>query len=151
MMEERNVASLSYEDQLALYLEAQTLFNDDRYAEAEPILTAFARELPCFEHGMVWYQLAGIFEAKGQIEDADRAYCSALDCEWNDIYAIGYGTFLWSVGRNDKAIAFLRDFSERIKRGEVTAPPEPLSLDSIIDAIERKEHYESYWSERWPK
>lgn len=146
-MDKLKVASLSYEEQLALYLEAQTLFNDDRYAEAEPILETFARDLPCFEHGMVWYQLADIFEAKGQIENAAKAYLSALDCEWNDIYAIGYGTFLWRVGRNDKAVAFLLEFRQRVKAGEVLAPPEPLSLDSIIDAIEGQVQYESYWLE----
>lgn len=115
------------------------------------ILATFARELPCFERGMVWYQLADIFEAKGQIESADKAYVSALDCEWNDIYAIGYGTFLWRVGQNDKAVTFLRRFKERIAVGDVPAPCEPLSLDSIIAAIERWVQFASYFVEHPPK
>jgi tetratricopeptide (TPR) repeat protein len=146
-MVEFRVSSLSYEEQLALYLEAEQLFNADRYAEAEPVLAAFARELPCFEHGMVWYQLADIFEWKGEFENADKAYLSALDCEWNEIYAIGYGTFLWRVGRRGIALAFLREFKRRVDAGEVLAPPIPQTVGSIIDAIEKQVPHEAYWSE----
>jgi hypothetical protein len=67
-MVEFRVSSLSYEEQLALYLEAEQLFQRRCYAEAEPVLAAFARELPCFEHGMVWYQLADILNGKASLK-----------------------------------------------------------------------------------
>ena len=144
---EQRVASLSCEEKLSLYMMAEELFNADRYAEAEPILAAFAREEPCFEHGMVWYQLADIFERKGQLESADKAYLNALDCEWSDTYAIGYGTFLWRVGRNGNALASLRKLKQRIDAGEV-APKFSQRIDSMIDAIEKQMSYEVYWSEQ---
>ena len=144
---EQRVASLSYEEQLSLYMKAQELFNADRYAEAEAILAAFAREEPCFEHGMVWYQLADIFEQKDELESADKAYLNALDCEWSDIYAIGYGAFLWRVGRNENALQLLRELKQRIDAGEV-APTFAPRLDSMIDAIEKETEYGAYWSEQ---
>jgi hypothetical protein len=146
-MEEQRVASLSSEERFSLYVKTQELFNADRYAEAEPILAAFAREEPCFEHGMVWCQLADIFERKGQLESADKAYLNALDCEWSDIYAIGYGTFLWRVARNKNALEFLRKLKQRIDAGEV-APKFSQRIDSMIDAIEKQMSYEVYWSEQ---
>jgi tetratricopeptide (TPR) repeat protein len=144
---EQRVTSLRYEERLALYMEAQELFNAGRYAEAEPILAAFAREEPCFEHGTVWYELADIFEQKGQLEAADSAYLSALGCEWNDIYAIGYGVFLWRVARKENALATLRDLKQRIHAGAV-APTFSQSVDSMIDAIEKQMSYEAYWSKQ---
>jgi hypothetical protein len=144
---EHRVASLGYEEQLSLYEKAQELFNADRYAEAEPILVALAQEEPCFEHGMVWYQLAEIFEHKGQIEGADKAYLNALDCEWNEIYALAYGTFLWRIGRNENALALLRELKRRSDAREV-APTFSQRVDSMVDALEKQMSYDEYWLEQ---
>ncbi len=133
---EQRLASLSYDERLSLYKKAQNLFNADCYAEAEPILAAFAREEPCFEHGMVWYQLADIFEQRGQIENADTAYLNALDCEWNEMYAIGYGAFLWRVGQNENALTFLLEFKQSIDAGTV-APTFSQSVNFMVEAISK--------------
>lgn len=143
------VSTLSYEEQFSLYMEANELFNADRYAEAEPIFAAFAREIPCFEHGMVWYQLADIFERKGQIEKAGRAYLSALECEWSDIYATGYAFFLWRTGRDSELLTLLRDFRHRVSEGQAFSPPGP-PIDSVIVAIESGTPYEVFCEEHWP-
>jgi tetratricopeptide (TPR) repeat protein len=143
------LSSQPVEEVYSLFDAAQAMMRKGAYESAEAILLRFAEELPDHDHGLVWYELAEVFEHKGELQRAKTAYLRALEIEWNDIYALAYSSFLWEIGQEKEALSFLMEFEKRISAGAVASPP-GVSIDSMIDAIASGVPYEQFWADRWP-
>jgi len=62
---------------------------------------------PTWEHGGAAYSLACCYEDIGRLEEAEKHYLLALECEDNNTYYIGgYASFLYLHGSPSKSLEF---------------------------------------------
>jgi Tfp pilus assembly protein PilF len=143
----RPQSGLSFEERNSLFARVQQMAHGGQYEVAKPILESIAEDLPCFDHGMAWYELAEIYEQTGEPDKARQAYLKALECEWNNVYALAYATFLWRTRQETEALSMYEEMNKRAAAGLLllAVPVEPM-----IDAMKRGVPYEAFWRDRWP-
>jgi Flp pilus assembly protein TadD len=146
MDETKPLSELPSEDVDSLYDVIMTLLKEERLDEAHSALLQFARELPDYGHGIVWYELAGTFEQKGDSNAAEAAYRKALELEDNNtMYAFSFAAFLWARKRNNDALRLMKPLRPQAGVGAV---PDLENFDLMMGSIERGEDdrlLREYW------
>lgn len=145
MDDTKPLSELPHEDVHALYDAILRLLKEERFDKAHCALLRFARELPDYGHGAVWYELAATYEQKGDFSAVEAAYRKALEIEDNSMYAFSFAAFLWGRNRNSEALGLMKPLRSQAGVGAV---PDLESFDLMIGSLERGEDdrvLREYW------
>lgn len=139
----KNLSDLNPEEVDALFSCARSQIDEEHLSAAEIILLLFAEELPDYDHGMVWYELADIFERTSRFNFAEDAYRRALSCEpESDIYLLGLAMFLWRHDKREEARAAFEQTGEVYQRRNDTRRLN--AVDRVLDIFDRGQTYLDY-------
>jgi Flp pilus assembly protein TadD len=131
----------------ALFNSARGCIEDARYEDAERLLMRFATELPGYDDGIVWYELADLLEIKGDISGADTAYRKALSFDpMYQVYLEAFAYFLFRNGNSTEALSVMRTL-----RGAIHGASPPKRYDRFIVAIEQGISYDAFTKAEGPE
>ncbi|HEY1654726.1 MAG TPA: hypothetical protein VGF86_06410 [Candidatus Tumulicola sp.] len=130
----------------ALFSNAEKRVSQKRLKEAYVILERFATEFPEFDSGMVWYELADIFESQGDLLHAEHAYREALKYQPKyDVFLIAFGFFLWRIKRDQEAVEVLL----RVQELRNLEPGLAERIQKALIAISEGQAYDERAEEIW--
>ena len=153
MCNDRNLGDMDAGEVDALFARAVDFIKNRDLSSAEKLLLRFVAELPGYDHGLVWYELADIYEETGRIEASQSAYENALSYEPDStVYLEALATFFWrqTNARDARPYFTLARDVFAARRDEQSSQRFDRIL-SMIDAGRDYSDYEREVGEQWFK